>query len=157
MKSLWRHANDREWMSVHGDLSPNHIWIPVESLLPKVVPKNNHGVATENLAFAAKEKPPYNRLHSKRIEEVAADIGGGDAYRLPPVDRKSVLAWCDRNDVAERGLALSADRFEFGRRENTVQSSVVLAVGQRCDLLGIRHRKRLEQERAHQAEKCPCS
>src|SRR5258708_36679119 len=107
MKSLWTHANDREWMSVHGDLSRNHIWIHVESLLPKVVPKKNHGVATENLAFAAKEKPPYNRLHSKRIEEVAADIGGGDAYRLPPVDRKSVLARVGRHCGAERGPALS--------------------------------------------------
>src|SRR5258707_10370860 len=104
MKSLWRHANDREWMSVHGDLSPNHIWIPVESLLPKVVPKNNHGVATENLAFAAKEKPPYNRLHSKRIEEVAADIGGGGADPPSPPHPKTLFSRLVPPDAAEPGL-----------------------------------------------------
>jgi hypothetical protein len=69
-------------MPIYRDLSSNHIWIPVESRLPEVVVKNHHRVAIENLAFAPQKKPSYRRVHSKRIEEITADIGCNDAFRL---------------------------------------------------------------------------
>jgi hypothetical protein len=146
VKSPGRDANDRDRVSVHHDLPPDHIWISVESFLPQVVAKNNNWVAVENLAFAAQEKPPRRRLHSKGIEEIAADIGHGDAFRLLPFDGKSIQFRCDRKHVAERVPALGAYRFEFRRGERTLQRPMVLAVGKRRDLLGICHRKRLEQE-----------
>src|ERR1700678_1957960 len=154
MKSLRRDPDNREGMPINRDVPSNHIWIPVESLLPEVVVKNHHRVAIENLAFAPQKKPPCRRRHAQRFEEITADIGCRDASRLLPFDGKSVYAGCDCHHIAERGLALSANRFEFGQRERTLQGSVVLAEGQGCYLLGIRYWKRFEQDGVHQAENC---